>query len=192
MSFFKLQIFTLWILLVCKSYSNTLVNVQNMYRSVIANENTTSRLKHNDKTERRVLSVRDITKLYETKMVEVLTLMKQYLLEIKHESQTLEEHHRYQTFKDEIHYKSRANNSLPVQTHIRFSLKTEVNMDASFVQVPTKLYNQHTKLLNDIKWTDDLDELFAMQLKKQALITWQYIGFTNGASRMYPGSHLQK
>jgi len=183
-----MYIFTCWLLVM---RANTMVSIRNTFRSVIDEDNSLLP-QYIENTKKTVLSVGDILKLYDTGILEFLAPLKKKLLAIRRESQELHAHHKYQILND-FEYYNRADNSLPVKKNVTGYLPTTgVNINASFVQVPTDVYNRNISLLNEIKWSDGLDELFIRQLREEPAISWQYIGFITGASRTYPGSHLQE
>lgn len=72
------------------------------------------------------------------------------------------------------------NNSL--KFHPPFSLDVRVNMDQSFVQVPTNVYANSTDVLNTVKWTEKLDVAFKENYFNQSKETLlhQYYGDKSG------------
>jgi len=131
-------------------------------------------------------SVKEESKNFQTNLGDFLNSIRKFLMRIREKANNLNAKHKYKLFEKHA-YNNEANMSLPVKTHSSFSLKTKVNFNKSFVQVPIEVYNQNVPLLNDIVWSEGLNNVFINNLKKIPGISWQYVGLTTGAWRMYPG-----
>ncbi|XP_071960081.1 voltage-dependent calcium channel subunit alpha-2/delta-1-like isoform X3 [Antedon mediterranea] len=68
----------------------------------------------------------------------------------------------------------------------------DVTFDMSAVQIPTDIYNEDPIILNAIKVTDGIDEIFINNREKDTDLLWQYVGSSTGFYRSYPGSRHEK
>ena len=136
----------------------------------------------------------DSLKVYSSQVIEALNPFKKSIQQLKKLTQKLHAEHQFKDFSEEgrQYYPDRSNKSEPVELLIKFSLVNRVNFNTSFMQIPTDFFNQRTDLLNEIEWSEALDEHFKQSRKEFPKLTWQYVGFVTGASRNYPGSHLQE
>ena len=71
-----------------------------------------------------------------------------------------------------------------------FSLNVEVNMNNSFVHVPTNVHAKSNKLMSVTKWTHQLDEVFKDNFFNQSKedLLYQYYGDSTGFLRVFPGN----
>ncbi|XP_070557409.1 voltage-dependent calcium channel subunit alpha-2/delta-2-like [Ptychodera flava] len=61
-----------------------------------------------------------------------------------------------------------------------------VNMSASVVHIPTDIYTGDPRILNGIKWTSGLDEVYVDNYENDKELIWQYFGSSEGFMRTYP------
>ena len=59
-----------------------------------------------------------------------------------------------------------------------FHPKAEVNITHSFVQVPTNIYRADIGILNEAKWTKELNHVFIENRNSSPYLAWQYFGKT--------------
>ncbi|KDR23041.1 voltage-dependent calcium channel subunit alpha-2/delta-3 isoform X3 [Zootermopsis nevadensis] len=61
-----------------------------------------------------------------------------------------------------------------------------VNTSHSAVHVPTNVYDQAPDILKDIKWSENLNEIFIRNYQDDPSLSWQYFGSSSGFMRQYP------
>jgi voltage-dependent calcium channel alpha-2/delta-3 len=61
-----------------------------------------------------------------------------------------------------------------------------VNVNYSSVHVPTNVYDGDPKVVNAIKWSKMLDDIFKDNYKRDPSLSWQYFGSSTGFMRQYP------
>lgn len=76
----------------------------------------------------------------------------------------------------------------PDSLEIIYSDQFSVNLNRSFVQVPTEIFRSSVQILNDIKWSTTLDEVFVSNYRRNPSLQWQYIGKETGVMRTFPGA----
>lgn len=109
------------------------------------------------------------------------------LLEIKSNSESLYQNYEYNSNLEPFKYPNDKDCN-PDSINIRFSRTLSINLNYSFVQVPTEIFRNDVKILNEVKWSQDLDVLFRDNFKNNPTLQWQYIGKESGAMRSFPGS----
>ncbi|KAI2803805.1 Voltage-dependent calcium channel subunit alpha-2/delta-4 [Blomia tropicalis] len=63
-----------------------------------------------------------------------------------------------------------------------------VNLDHSAVHVPINVYEKASDILNDIKWSEDLTEIFKENFANDPSLSWQFFGSARGFIRIYPST----
>uniref|UniRef100_A0A3B4AHX6 VWFA domain-containing protein n=1 Tax=Periophthalmus magnuspinnatus TaxID=409849 RepID=A0A3B4AHX6_9GOBI len=106
-----------------------------------------------------------------------------------------------ETFQMEHHWKDefevREPESLdPNKTEGR--IRPDFKHDASFkrltdsnytaVHIPTDIYNGSTIVLNELKWTERLEDVFRINREDDPTVLWQVFGSATGLARYYPAS----
>ena len=109
------------------------------------------------------------------------------LRKIKSESETLYGKHNYDDTLKQFQYRNDKDGN-PDRIEVTYSIDVKVNLNYSFVQVPTEIYRNDVKILNEVKWSRDLDELFKSNLASNPTLQWQYIGKESGVMRTFPGA----
>ncbi|KAG8192701.1 hypothetical protein JTE90_009725 [Oedothorax gibbosus] len=66
--------------------------------------------------------------------------------------------------------------------------KKDVNFSYSGVHIPVEIYEQSPQILNGLKWSSALDEIFKNNSKTYPDLMWQHFGSTSGFMRSYPAS----
>lgn len=61
-----------------------------------------------------------------------------------------------------------------------------VNTTHSSVQVPSNVYDRSSSVLEDLQWSELLDEVFVQNYKSDPALSWQYFGTSTGLLRHYP------
>lgn len=130
----------------------------------------------------------NVSQLYARNIVNALCEEKNYLEKIKRAAVKFEAYHKYNWYIEEFEYnKRKLYNINKIHQRIPHGLKIR-DFNQSDIEIPLSLYEYDTKLLNQIRWSDNLDDVFKENYRKRPHLVWQYIGFTTGASRMYPSS----
>eukprot|EP00794_Sanderia_malayensis_P007161 gene7161-7968_t len=81
-----------------------------------------------------------------------------------------------------------ANDNVTLVLKPEFSTTKPVNTSYSFIQVPTNVYDKDPSVLNSVKWTKSLDDVFTKNYNDDRSLLWQYFGNAhNGVFRTYPG-----
>ncbi|XP_055958262.1 voltage-dependent calcium channel subunit alpha-2/delta-3 isoform X1 [Patella vulgata] len=62
-----------------------------------------------------------------------------------------------------------------------------VNMSVSTIHVPTNIYDKSSKILNGVKWTENLNNAFMDNNRNDPTLTWQYFCSSDGFFRIFPG-----
>ncbi|XP_028401275.1 voltage-dependent calcium channel subunit alpha-2/delta-2-like [Dendronephthya gigantea] len=63
-----------------------------------------------------------------------------------------------------------------------------ISYKISGIHVPTDIYEKAPEILNVIKWTEALDEVFRNNTKDDDSLKWQHFGSETGVLRTYPGA----
>ncbi|PIK56145.1 putative voltage-dependent calcium channel subunit alpha-2/delta-1-like, partial [Apostichopus japonicus] len=61
-----------------------------------------------------------------------------------------------------------------------------VNVSYSSIQIPTDIYEGDPDILNSIRATDSVDEVFVKNAQRDDKLIWQYFGSATGFYRSYP------
>ncbi|XP_055843710.1 voltage-dependent calcium channel subunit alpha-2/delta-3 isoform X3 [Episyrphus balteatus] len=65
---------------------------------------------------------------------------------------------------------------------------TPVNISMSSVHVPTNVYDRASEVIQAIKWSENLDQIFKDNYKKDPTLSWQFYGSASGFMRQFPAS----
>ncbi|XP_023291633.1 voltage-dependent calcium channel subunit alpha-2/delta-3 isoform X2 [Lucilia cuprina] len=65
---------------------------------------------------------------------------------------------------------------------------TPVNMSVSSVHVPTNVYDRASDTIKAIEWSENLDQIFRDNYKKDPTLSWQFFGSSTGFMRQFPAS----
>ena len=120
----------------------------------------------------------------------LLQLKAAALLRIKKAVEDAQKNYTYDaalTYKyRKVKYISTDNQTLVV--YPKFSTTIKINISNSYVQVPTNVFEDAPSVLNSVKMTEKLDEVFGSNYEKDPSLLWQYYGdAANGAFRSFPG-----
>ena len=171
------------------SYTNCSNSPQNLLDKFIAAERfkvniVESGLKH---LQAKNVDMMELTEKYRTDLNKFLLSYVDDLRKIKAESEILYEKHNYDSTLKQFKYKNDKDGN-PDKIEITYSKEVKVNLNYSFVQVPTEIYRNDVKILNEVKWSKNLDELFKSNLVSNPTLQWQYIGKESGVMRTFPGA----
>uniref|UniRef100_A0A8C6WHM4 Calcium voltage-gated channel auxiliary subunit alpha2delta 1 n=1 Tax=Neogobius melanostomus TaxID=47308 RepID=A0A8C6WHM4_9GOBI len=68
------------------------------------------------------------------------------------------------------------------------SFKRLTDHNYTAVHIPTDIYNGSTIVLNELKWTERLEEVFRRNKEDDPTLLWQVFGSATGLARYYPAS----
>uniref|UniRef100_A0A8C4LXB7 Calcium voltage-gated channel auxiliary subunit alpha2delta 2 n=1 Tax=Equus asinus asinus TaxID=83772 RepID=A0A8C4LXB7_EQUAS len=67
------------------------------------------------------------------------------------------------------------------------NFKNKVNYSYTAVQIPTDIYKGSTVILNELNWTEALENVFIENRRQDPTLLWQVFGSATGVTRYYPG-----
>ncbi|KAJ7316692.1 hypothetical protein JRQ81_002854, partial [Phrynocephalus forsythii] len=79
-------------------------------------------------------------------------------------------------------------NSLKLDFTEDENFKTKVNYSYAAVQIPTDIYKGSTVILNELNWTEALEDVFVENRKEDPSLLWQVFGSATGVTRFYPAT----
>ncbi|XP_054833437.1 voltage-dependent calcium channel subunit alpha-2/delta-2 [Eublepharis macularius] len=79
-------------------------------------------------------------------------------------------------------------NSLKLEFIDDVNFKTKVNYSYAAVQIPTDIYKGSTVILNELNWTEALEDVFVENRKEDPSLLWQVFGSATGVTRFYPAT----
>ncbi|XP_062977175.1 voltage-dependent calcium channel subunit alpha-2/delta-2 isoform X2 [Elgaria multicarinata webbii] len=79
-------------------------------------------------------------------------------------------------------------NSLKLDFTDDDNFKTKVNYSYAAVQIPTDIYKGSTVILNELNWTEALEDVFVENRKEDPSLLWQVFGSATGVTRFYPAT----
>uniref|UniRef100_A0A8D2P3F8 Calcium voltage-gated channel auxiliary subunit alpha2delta 2 n=1 Tax=Zosterops lateralis melanops TaxID=1220523 RepID=A0A8D2P3F8_ZOSLA len=79
-------------------------------------------------------------------------------------------------------------NSLKLEFTDDDNFKTKVNYSYAAVQIPTDIYKGSTVILNELNWTQALEDVFIENRKEDPSLLWQVFGSATGVTRYYPAT----
>uniref|UniRef100_A0A8C3TEE0 Calcium voltage-gated channel auxiliary subunit alpha2delta 2 n=1 Tax=Chelydra serpentina TaxID=8475 RepID=A0A8C3TEE0_CHESE len=79
-------------------------------------------------------------------------------------------------------------NSLKLEFTEDVNFKTKVNYSYAAVQIPTDIYKGSTVILNELNWTEALEDVFIENRKEDPSLLWQVFGSATGVTRYYPAT----
>uniref|UniRef100_A0A7M4FAG2 Calcium voltage-gated channel auxiliary subunit alpha2delta 2 n=1 Tax=Crocodylus porosus TaxID=8502 RepID=A0A7M4FAG2_CROPO len=85
-------------------------------------------------------------------------------------------------------YEKEKSNSLKLEFTEDPNFKTKVNYSYAAVQIPTDIYKGSTVILNELNWTQALEDVFIENRKKDPSLLWQVFGSATGVTRYYPAT----
>uniref|UniRef100_A0AAQ4P6Z6 Calcium channel, voltage-dependent, alpha 2/delta subunit 1a n=1 Tax=Gasterosteus aculeatus aculeatus TaxID=481459 RepID=A0AAQ4P6Z6_GASAC len=87
--------------------------------------------------------------------------------------------------------KGRKNKYLPDDFEIDPDFKRPVSYNTTAVHIPTDIYEGSTIILNELNWTEALEDVFRKNKEEDPSILWQVFGSATGLARYFPGELLQ-
>ena len=132
----------------------------------------------------------EIMNTFRQSFEKLLQLKTEALLRIKLAVENAEKNY---TYNPALKYsyrkvKSISTDNKTLVVYPNFSTSIKINTSNSYVQVPTNVYEDDPSVLNSVKMTEKLDEIFRYNYKQDPSLLWQYYGdASNGAFRSFPG-----
>ncbi|KAF6725008.1 Voltage-dependent calcium channel subunit alpha-2/delta-1 [Oryzias melastigma] len=68
------------------------------------------------------------------------------------------------------------------------NFKRTVSFNTTAVHIPTDIYEGSTIILNELNWTDALEDVFRKNREEDPSLLWQVFGSATGLARYYPAS----
>ncbi|XP_068443193.1 voltage-dependent calcium channel subunit alpha-2/delta-1-like isoform X1 [Clinocottus analis] len=98
----------------------------------------------------------------------------------------------YYNAKDDLNQteevKGRKNRYLPDDFEIDPDFKRLVSYNTTAVHIPTDIYEGSTIILNELNWTEALEDVFRKNKEEDPSILWQVFGSATGLARYFPAS----
>ncbi|KAM9846014.1 voltage-dependent calcium channel subunit alpha-2/delta-1a [Aulostomus maculatus] len=94
----------------------------------------------------------------------------------------------YYNAKDDLNQTQKKNRYVPEDFHIDPDFKRPVSYNTTAVHIPTDIYEGSTIILNELNWTDALEEIFRKNKDEDPSLLWQVFGSATGLARYYPAS----
>uniref|UniRef100_A0A8C6WT10 Calcium channel, voltage-dependent, alpha 2/delta subunit 1a n=1 Tax=Neogobius melanostomus TaxID=47308 RepID=A0A8C6WT10_9GOBI len=91
----------------------------------------------------------------------------------------------YYNAKDDVNLKNRY---VPDDFHIDPDFKRLVSYNTTAVHIPTDIYEGSTIILNELNWTQGLEEVFRTNKEDDPTLLWQVFGSATGLLRYFPAS----
>ncbi|XP_076578185.1 voltage-dependent calcium channel subunit alpha-2/delta-1a isoform X3 [Chaetodon auriga] len=84
--------------------------------------------------------------------------------------------------------KRKKNRYVPDDFEIDPDFKRLVSYNTTAVHIPTDIYEGSTIILNELNWTEALEEVFRKNKEEDPSLLWQVFGSATGLARYYPAS----
>ncbi|XP_017158213.1 voltage-dependent calcium channel subunit alpha-2/delta-1a isoform X5 [Poecilia reticulata] len=90
--------------------------------------------------------------------------------------------------KDKDKEEDKSNRFIPDDFEIDPDFKRLVSYNTTAVHIPTDIYEGSTIILNELNWTDELEDVFRQNKEDDPSLLWQVFGSATGLARYYPAS----
>uniref|UniRef100_A0A3Q0R6F6 Calcium channel, voltage-dependent, alpha 2/delta subunit 1a n=1 Tax=Amphilophus citrinellus TaxID=61819 RepID=A0A3Q0R6F6_AMPCI len=77
---------------------------------------------------------------------------------------------------------------IPGDFHFDSDFKRQVSYNTTAVHIPTDIYEGSTIILNELNWTEALEDLFRKNKEEDPSLLWQVFGSATGLARYFPAS----
>ncbi|KAM4615175.1 voltage-dependent calcium channel subunit alpha-2/delta-1-like [Polymixia lowei] len=94
----------------------------------------------------------------------------------------------YYNSKDYLNQTERNNRYVPDDFHEDPDFKRLVSYNTTAVHIPTDIYEGSTIVLNELNWTEALEDVFRKNKEEDPTLLWQVFGSATGLARYYPAS----
>ncbi|XP_047126112.1 voltage-dependent calcium channel subunit alpha-2/delta-3 isoform X1 [Hydra vulgaris] len=126
---------------------------------------------------------------------EILATKEMLLKKLKENVTALKNEYSYDEKIDDFDYPTSRNMNVSSDSNTsyvvvvkEFPTDVAINRDRSFVHVPTNIYEKNKNVLNVVKWTENLDDMFIENQNIDNATILQYYCDKSGILRMYPGN----
>ncbi|XP_014883647.1 voltage-dependent calcium channel subunit alpha-2/delta-1a isoform X6 [Poecilia latipinna] len=90
--------------------------------------------------------------------------------------------------KDKDKEEDKSNRFIPDDFEMDPDFKRLVSYNTTAVHIPTDIYEGSTIILNELNWTDELEDVFRQNKEDDPSLLWQVFGSATGLARYYPAS----
>ncbi|XP_071761683.2 voltage-dependent calcium channel subunit alpha-2/delta-1a isoform X2 [Centroberyx gerrardi] len=94
----------------------------------------------------------------------------------------------YFNAKDDLNETEKKNQYVPDDFHIDPDFKRLVSYNTTAVHIPTDIYEGSTIVLNELNWTEALEDVFRKNKEEDPSLLWQVFGSATGLARYFPAS----
>nr|XP_057934647.1 voltage-dependent calcium channel subunit alpha-2/delta-1-like isoform X1 [Doryrhamphus excisus] len=94
----------------------------------------------------------------------------------------------YYNAKDDLNQTQKKNRYVPEDFHVDPDFKRLVSYNTTAVHIPTDIYEGSTIILNELNWTEALEEVFRKNKEEDPSLLWQVFGSATGLARYFPAS----
>ncbi|XP_028279145.1 voltage-dependent calcium channel subunit alpha-2/delta-1-like isoform X2 [Parambassis ranga] len=94
----------------------------------------------------------------------------------------------YYNAKDDLNQTEMKNRYVPDDFHFDPDFKRSVSYNTTAVHIPTDIYEGSTIILNELNWTEALEDVFRKNKEEDPSLLWQVFGSATGLARYYPAS----
>ncbi|KAG7225715.1 hypothetical protein INR49_012301, partial [Caranx melampygus] len=94
----------------------------------------------------------------------------------------------YYNAKDDLNQTEKKNRYVPDDFNIDPDFKRLVSYNTTAVHIPTDIYEGSTIILNELNWTEALEDVFRKNKEEDPSLLWQVFGSATGLARYYPAS----
>ncbi|XP_061662696.1 voltage-dependent calcium channel subunit alpha-2/delta-1a [Syngnathoides biaculeatus] len=94
----------------------------------------------------------------------------------------------YYNAKDDLNQTEKKNRYVPEDFHVDPDFRRLVSYNTTAVHIPTDIYEGSTIILNELNWTEALEEVFRRNKEEDPTLLWQVFGSATGLARYFPAS----
>ncbi|XP_029901606.1 voltage-dependent calcium channel subunit alpha-2/delta-1a isoform X2 [Myripristis murdjan] len=94
----------------------------------------------------------------------------------------------YYNAKDDLNQTDKKNRYVPDDFHTDPDFKRLVSYNTTAVHIPTDIFEGSTIILNELNWTEALEDVFRKNKEEDPSLLWQVFGSATGLARYYPAS----
>ncbi|XP_019947679.2 voltage-dependent calcium channel subunit alpha-2/delta-1a isoform X3 [Paralichthys olivaceus] len=94
----------------------------------------------------------------------------------------------YYNSKDDLNQTEKKNRYVPDDFQVDPDFKRLVSYNTTAVHIPTDIYEGSTIILNELNWTEALEDVFRKNKEEDPSLLWQVFGSATGLARYYPAS----
>ncbi|CAB1416054.1 unnamed protein product [Pleuronectes platessa] len=94
----------------------------------------------------------------------------------------------YYNAKDDMNQTEKKNRYVPDDFEVDPDFKRLVSYNTTAVHIPTDIYEGSTIILNELNWTEALEDVFRKNKEEDPSLLWQVFGSATGLARYFPAS----